>query len=60
MRSVFLGGAHCESMGDRCVHEGVKVILLRAGESLDILGIQPAKFYFKPSKSQAYNKHGQA
>lgn len=39
--------------------EGVKVILFGAGKSLDILGIEPAKFYFKPFKSQDYNKHGQ-
>lgn len=39
--------------------EGVKVILLRAGKSLDILGIEPATFYFKSSKSQDYYKHGQ-
>ena len=39
--------------------EGVKVILLGAGRSLDILGTEPAKFYFKPLKSQDCNKHGQ-
>lgn len=39
--------------------EGVKIILLRAGKSLDVLGLEPAKFDFKPSKSEDYNKHGQ-
>lgn len=39
--------------------EGVKITLLRAGKSSDILGFEPAKFYFKPSKSEDYNKYRQ-
>lgn len=33
--------------------EGVKVILLSAGNSLDILGIEPDKSEFKPFRSRA-------